>query len=91
MWSINLFVNKLLKAVEENLDESAENPFNFVGSYAIQQSPNNQSRTSVASHFVDVRFHLLYVPFEFNTQSMLINKSLAATRPHIDESVKLLI
>ncbi|KAH6800789.1 dehydrogenase B1 [Perilla frutescens var. hirtella] len=36
-------------------DESAENHFNFVDSYTIQQSSNkDQSRTSVSSHFVEV-------------------------------------
>ncbi|KAG6418573.1 hypothetical protein SASPL_120777 [Salvia splendens] len=54
MWSIHHFMNKLLKAVEENIDEYAENHFNFVDSYAIQQPPNNQSITSVSSYFVDV-------------------------------------
>lgn len=58
-------MNKLLKAVEENFDESAENHSNFVDSYAVQQSPNNQSRTSVSSYFVDVSLAFCLLPMPF--------------------------
>lgn len=66
MWSINLFMNKVLKAVEENLGESAENRFNFFDSYTMPQSSNKDKRTSVSSHFVEVSlaFRLLSMPFD---------------------------
>lgn len=67
MWSINLFMNKLMKAIEENLDASAENHFNFVDSYSIQQSPNNQNITSISSHFVEVSLRLLSMPFDIKS------------------------
>lgn len=47
-------MNKVLKAVEENLGESAENRFNFFDSYTMPQSSNKDKRTSVSSHFVEV-------------------------------------
>lgn len=61
MWSINLFMNKVLKAVEET-----ENRFNFFDSYTIPRLSNKDQRTSVSSHFVEVSlaFRLLSMPFD---------------------------
>ncbi|EYU35265.1 hypothetical protein ABFS82_06G128700 [Erythranthe guttata] len=56
MWSINLIMNKLLKAYEENFDWPAGDHFHFVESYSIEKSSSNkeQSRTQILSHFIEV-------------------------------------
>ncbi|GFP86343.1 protein gucd1 [Phtheirospermum japonicum] len=52
MWSINIFMNKLIKAYEEKFEVSFGNHLNLIEAYSIRQSTDKDR--SVLSHFVEV-------------------------------------
>ncbi|KAL6581006.1 hypothetical protein OROMI_006929 [Orobanche minor] len=55
MWSINLIVNKLMKAYEEKFEGAAGNDFNFIEAYSIKQSKDeDQCKKSAVSNFIEV-------------------------------------